>query len=451
MNSNKAITIHPVTRIEGHATITIHLDEDGQVKEARFQITSLKGFEKFIRGRPAEEVPRIVSRICGICPWMHHIAATRAVEACFGVTPPPVAEKLRELCLLLAHVGDKILHFFFLAAPDFILGPDVDYSVRNIATIARDQPELARKVASMRRLAQKMLEDFTGRAIHPVACVIGGFSKPMTLKERDSLLSGARELLDFSLYALDFAQKKVFQAYREELATLGTITTGFLGTVDDKGLLNLYRGNLRLMKSDGTFVDFPPEKYTEYISEKTISWSYGKIPYAKAWNQGFSMDLDNPRGIYRSNTLARINVAESISTPFAQRALEEFLERFGRPAQSTLLYHWARLIELVYTCERAVEILEDPDITNQEVRVKASVGAGTGVGCLEAPRGTLIHHYTTDDRGCITKANMIVGTTHNLAPINMSVAQAAASLIGKNHQEESLVNKVEMAVRAYDP
>ncbi len=447
----KTLTIHPVTRIEGHATVSIHLDSKGNVSQARFHVTSLKGFEKFLEGRPAEEVPRIVSRICGICPWMHHIAATIAVEGCFGVKPRPAGERLRELCLLLAHIGDKILHFFFLAAPDFIIGPEGDYSVRNIVGIVKKNPELAQKVAQMRRLVQEMIEQFAGKAIHPVASVVGGFSKPLTVSERNFLLSRARKLLDFSIFALDFAKNKVFTKSYTQMASLGSITTGFLGTVDESGSLEFYQGRLRLMKPDGSFVEFSPEEYTDFISEHVVSWSYGKLPYAKAWNEGFSMDIEDPKGIYRTNTLARLNVADKISTPLAQEALEEFREKFGRPAQSTLLFHWARLIEMVYACERAVELLEDPDITQKDVRTPGTPKAGRGVGCVEAPRGTLIHDYTTDHQGCIVKTNMIVGTTHNLASINMSVAKAAADLIKKGNYNQELLNKVEMAVRAYDP
>ncbi len=448
---DKVIQIQPVTRIEGHASIKIHLDDDGNVRDAKLHIMSLRGFEKFIEGRPAEEVPRIVNRICGICPWMHHLASCKAVDACFGITPPPAGWRLRELCQIMAHISDKILHFFFLAAPDFVLGPDSDYAVRNVIGIVKQAPELASMVVKMRQLGQQMLEGFAGKAIHPVAGVTGGFSKPMTEDERKELLKGAGELLDFALYALDFAKESVFSRYDEIIRELGTIETGFLGTVDNDGALRLYDGKLRLMRPDGSITEFDPEEYTDYISEHVAQWSYAKMPYAKVWNEGFSLDLDAPKGIYRANTLARINVADKMATPRAQEALEEFRERFGRPAQSTLLYHWARLIELVYVCERSVELLNHPEITDPEVRTPATPKAGRGVGCVEAPRGTLIHDYVTDANGCIQKANMIVGTTHNIAPMNLSVASAAKELIKKGEIDEGILNRIEMAVRAYDP
>jgi F420-non-reducing hydrogenase large subunit len=452
MGREKVITVHPVTRIEGHARISIHLDPDGNVATSQFQINSLRGFEKFIEGRPAEEIPRIVSRICGICPWMHHLAANKAVDKCFGVTPTPAGHALRELCQIMAHINDKILHFFFLAAPDFIIGPESDYSVRSVIGIARQAPELAAKVVKMRQLGQEMLRRFTGKAIHPVAAVVGGFSKPLPEEERRFLLDSAREQLDFASYALDFARNKVFAQFEDLFSTLGYITTGFLGTVDRDGALRLYDGQLRLMKPDGTYTDFPCEAYEKYLSEHVESWSFGKMPYAKSWKEGFSMDLAAPRGIYRVNSLARLNVCDHIATPRAQEALEEYREKFGRPVQATLLYHWARLIELVYACERTVEILERDDITSPAVRSESvEPAAGRGIGCVEAPRGTLIHDYTTDEDGCIVKANMIVGTTHNIAPMNMSVQQAAKSLIKNGIYDEALLNKVEMAVRAYDP
>jgi len=447
----KVINIQPVTRIEGHASIAIELDDNGNVQDAKLHLMSLRGFEKFIEGRPAEEVPRIVNRICGICPWMHHLASVKAVDACFGVTPTPTGHKLREMCQVMAHINDKILHFFFLAAPDFVIGPDSDYSVRNVIGIVKAAPELARQVVKMRQLGQMMLERFAGKAIHPIAGVTGGFAKPMTEPERVGLLRDTETLLDFATYALDFAKNNVFNKYLDVISQLGTINTGFLGTVDDNGALRIYDGKLRLMKPSGEFVDFACDEYADYLAEHVEPWSYAKMPYAKSWNEGFSMDLQAPKGIYRANTLARLNVADHIATPRAQAALEEFREKFGRPAQYTLLYHWARLIELVYACERTIELLQDKDITNPDIRAKVEPKAGRGVGCVEAPRGSLIHDYTTDDNGCIVKANLIVGTTHNIAPMNMSVKQAATMLIKDGTYDQGLLNKVEMAVRAYDP
>lgn len=447
----KVINISPITRIEGHASIVIQLDDRGNVQDSKVHFMSLRGFEKFVIGKPAEELPRIVSRICGICPWHHHLASIKAVDRCFGVTPAPAGHKLRELMQTIAHAEDKLLHFFFLAAADFVMGPDSDYAVRNVIGIAKSNPELATKVVKMRHQAKMILEKFAGKAIHPVAGVTGGFAKAMTEEERQEIRKQMQEILDFALFTIEFAKTEVFPKYLETISTLGVIKTGFIGTVDQEGALNLYDGQLRIMKPDGTFTQFDPQDYTDYIGEHVEDYSYGKMPYARFWNEGFSLDLENPKGIYRANCLARINAADKMATPRAQAELEEFREKFGRPAQATLLYHWARLIEEVYACEHALELLDDPEITNPKVRNSAEPQAGRGVGCVEAPRGTLIHDYTTDENGLITQANMIVGTTHNLGPINMSVNQAARSLIKDGVVNEEILNKVEMSVRAYDP
>jgi F420-non-reducing hydrogenase large subunit len=447
----QTITIQPITRIEGHAAIGISLDDSGNVEDARLSYMSLRGFEKFIEGKPAEEVPRLVSRICGICPWMHHLASNKAVDGCFGVTPTPAGHKLRELMQTIAHAEDKLLHFFFLAAADFVIGPTADYAVRNVIGIAQAHPELATRVVQTRQKAKMILDQFSRKTIHPVAGVVGGFAKPLLEEERKDMLTKMQEIMDFALFTMDFAKKEVFPKYLDAIQTLGVITTGFIGTVDDQGALNLYDGQIRMMKSDGSYTDFSPENYSDYIGEHVEPYSYGKYPYARFWNEGFSMDLENPKGIYRANTLARINVADKMATPRAQAELEEFRDTFGRPAQATLLYHYARLIEEVYACERAIEILNDPEITDPNVRAKVEPGPGRGVGCVEAPRGTLIHDYTTDENGLIASANMIVGTTHNLGPMNMSVNQAARSLIKDGHVDEGILNQIEMAIRAYDP
>ena len=448
---SRTIHLAPITRIEGHASIAIQLDDDGNVADTKVHYQSLRGFEKFIEGKPAEEVPRIVNRICGICPWHHHLSSNKAVDRCFGVTPPPAGNKLRELMQTIAHAEDKLLHFYFLAAADFVLGPDAPYGVRNVIGVAKAAPELAAKAVKMRYIVKMILEKFSGKAIHPHAGVVGGFCKSLLESERLEFLAQLREVLDFSLFTLDFAKKNVFPQYLDVVKILGVIETGFLGTVDDKGRLNLYDGKLRMMKPDGSYVDFDVQNYTDYLGEAVTDFSYGKYPYAKFWNEGFSLDTAAPKGIYRANCLARINVCDSIATPKAQAELEEFRAAFGRPTQLTLLYHYARLIEDVYAFEHAIELLEDPDITDPYVRAPVEPRAGRGVGCVEAPRGTLIHDYSTDDNGLITRANLIVGTTHNLGPMHMSVNQAAKALIKNGEVTEGILNRIEMAVRAYDP
>jgi F420-non-reducing hydrogenase large subunit len=447
----QVINIAPITRIEGHASIAINLDDQGNFQDSKVHILSLRGFEKFVEGKPAEELPRIVNRICGICPWHHHLASNKAVDRCYGITPPPAGRELRELMQTIAHAEDKLLHFFFLAAPDFVIGPDSDYAVRNVIGIVKANPKLAQKVVKMRFKAKMILEKFAGKAIHPIAGVPGGFSKSMTEEDRKEILQEMSEILDFAMFTIDFAKKEVFPKYLDTIKVLGVINTGFIGTVDDNGALNFYDGKIRIMKPDGSYTDFDAQDYTDFIGEHVEPFSSGKMPYARFWEEGFSLDVDNPKGIYRSNCLARMNVVDKIPTPKAQAELEEFRESFGRPAQATLLYHWARLIEEVYACEHAIELLENPEITDTNIRAKVEPKAGRGVGCLEAPRGTLIHDYSTDENGLITRANLIVGTTHNIAPINLSVKQAAKLLIKNGNVDEGILNKIEMAVRAYDP
>src|SRR4030042_226311 len=371
----KTLTIQPVTRIEGHAKITIQLDEACNVRDTQLNVLELRGFEKFCIGRPVEEMPRITTRICGVCPWSHHNASAKATDAVFGVDPP-----------------------------------------------------LARKVVRCRHMAAKMLEEISGKAIHPDACVPGGFSRPLLEEERKELKKMADEMLEFCKFSISFAKESLFPKYLDVIKSLGVIKTGFLGTVKDDGELALYDGKLRMMQADGSYEDFEAKDYTNYISEHVEPWSYLKFPYMKKAG-AFSMDLDKPNGICRTNTLARMNVIDKIDTPLAQAEFEEFREKFGRPAQQTLLYHWARLIELLYNAENTVRLLEDPEITNPKTRVKVEPRAARGIGCVEAPRGTLIHDYETDENGLITNVNLIVGTTHNNAPINMSVKSAAKELI----------------------
>lgn len=446
----KTLVIQPVTRVEGHAKVTIQLDDTGNVDTARVNVIELRGFEKFCIGRPVEDMPRITPRICGVCPWSHHLAAAKACDAVFGVEPPPAARKLRELCNSVAYMEEHILHFYFLAGADFLLGPDADYSVRNVIGILQAAPEVAQRVVRVRHLCAKMLEILAGKSIHPQAAVPGGFSKPLLPEERDRLRKMADETLDLAKFSIAFAKENVFPKYLDVVKSLGVITTGFIGTVTESGALNLYDGHLRLMKPDGTYEEFPYDRYTEFIAEHVESWSYLKFPYAKKWG-AFSMDLEQPSGIYRANTLARINVCDHIDTPLAQTELEEFRRLFGRPAQLTLLYHWARLIELLYNAENAIRLLEDPEITSTNTWTQVVPRAARGVGCVEAPRGTLIHDYETDADGMVTNVNLIVGTTHNNAPINMSVTQAAKSLIRDGKYDQGVLNRVEMAIRAYDP
>jgi F420-non-reducing hydrogenase large subunit len=395
-------------------------------------------------------MPRIVCHICGICPWAHHMASSKATDGCFGVTPPPTAVKLRRLMQSIAYISDKILHFYFLAAPDFVIGPDADYSVRNVVGIIKAAPDIAKQVVHMRHLGAQMLERFAGRAIHPTFSVPGGVSKPMTEAERKNMLQPAQELLEFSKFSMKFAKENVFPKYMDAIKSIGVIEVGYLGTVGKDGALDFYDGKLRMMKPDGSYEDFAADQYLDYIGEQVMPWSYQKFPYAKKWGK-FNLSLENPTGVYRTNCLARINVVDKMATPLAQAELEEFRAAFGRPAHYTLLYHYARLIELLQAAETMVQLLNDPEITGTDIRVPITPKAGRGVGCVEAPRGTLIHDYECDNEGLITKLNLIVGTTHNNAAINLSVHRTAKEFIKGGKYDQGILNRVEMAVRAYDP
>jgi len=447
---SKVINIQPVTRIEGHSKVAITLDDGGNVVDTKVHVQNLRGFEKFCEGRPVEEMPRTVCHICGICPWAHHLASSKATDGCFGVKPPPAAVKLRRLMQNIAYVSDKILNFYFLAAPDFVIGPDADYSVRNVVGILQAAPDIAKKVVHMRHLGAQMLEGFAGRAIHPTFSVPGGVSRPFTQAERGKMLPSAQELLEFAKFSIKFAKENVFPKYMDTIKSLGVIKVGYLGTVREDGALEFYDGKLRMMKPDGSHEDFTYDQYLDNIGEWVAPWSYQKFPYAKKWGK-LNLSLENPVGVYRTNCLARINVADKMATPLAQAELEEFRAAFGRPAHYTLLYHYARLIELLQAAETVVELLNDPEITSTNVRAPVTAKAGRGVGCVEAPRGTLIHDYECDNDGLITKVNLIVGTTHNNAAINLSVNQAAKESIKAGKYDQGILNRVEMAIRSYDP
>jgi F420-non-reducing hydrogenase large subunit len=446
----KTLTIQPVTRIEGHAKVQIDLDDSGNVRDARLGITLLRGFEEFCKNRPIEEMPRITTSICGVCPVSHHLAAAKAADGCLGVTPPPAGRKLRELLNSFAYTEEHLLHFYFLAAPDFIMGPDAHYKHRNIFGIIKKMPEVAQKVSRTRVLANHAVEVIGGRAIHPVAATPGGMSKPLSKDERDKLKGWAKQILELAEFSIKYAKENIFPKYIDIVKTLGVIKTGFMATVDDHGAMDLYDGKIRLMKADGTFKDFPDYEYDKHIREHVEPWSYMKFPYAPEIGP-FSLEPESPGGIYRTNTLARINACDKIRTPLANAELAEFRKLFGRPTQLTLLYHWARLIELLYNAEYVNVLLDDPEITSTDTRTPCKPQAGRGIGHTEAPRGTLIHEFRTNDKGLVTYANLIVGTTHNNAPMNMSVKQAARSLIKDGKYDETILNEVEMTIRAYDP
>jgi F420-non-reducing hydrogenase large subunit len=447
---SKELVIEPVTRIEGDAKVVIKLDDKGNVTDARMHVLELRGFEQFCIGRPVEELPLITPRICGVCPWAHHIASAKATDAVFGVTPPEAGTKLRKLAYLGDKVMDFILHFYILSGPDFVMGPDADYKERSVFGIAKANPDLAKKVIHNHHLAHKLVMMLSGRRIHPVAAVPGGWTKPLKEEDRVKGLEMAKELLGFAQFSINLAKNDIFPKYIDLVKNLAVINTGFLGLVREDGTHAIYDGKLRMMQADGSYEDFAPENYLDYIAEHVEPWSYCKFPYYKKAGK-LVMDPDNPVGVYRVNTLARINVCDKMATPLAQKELEEFRKQFGRPAQQTLLYHWARLIELLTASEQAVQLLEDPAITNKNTRVAVKPRAGRGIGVVEASRGTLIHDYETDENGMVTDVNLIVATCQNNAAINMSILKAAKDLIKGGKYDQGILNKIEMVIRPYDP
>ena len=413
------IVIEPLSRLEGHGKVTITLDENGRPKDVKLHITALRGFEQFVVGRPAEEVPRIVPRICGICQTAHHLASVKAVDAAWGVEIPEPAKKLRELM----HIGNMIhshaLHFYFLAAPDFVLGPDADPAIRNIVGVIDKAPEVAKQAIALRKYGQKIVEAVGGKAIHPVTGIPGGQAKRLTEEERDEILKDADQMIEYAKNGVELI-KQLNEQYMDKIKTLGVIDTYYLGLVKD-GKHNFYDDTLRFLSPDGKEkVDFKPSEYLDYIGEHVVPYNYVKHPYYKK--------VGYPDGIYRVGPLAMLNVCDAMETPLAEEYRKEFFDIFGFPANQSLAYNHARLIELVAACEKAKMLLEDNDITSDDIKAEVEPRAGNGVGVVDAPRGVLIHNYETDENGIVVKANMIVATTHNVPTMEKAIQQAAQEI-----------------------
>ena len=457
------ITIDPITRLEGHGKIEIFLNDEGNVANAYLQIPELRGFEQFSVGRPAEEMPRITNRICGVCPEAHHMAATKALDKLFDIEPNDTVKKLRELFYSAFYVTDHTVHFYALGGPDFVLGPDADPAERNIlGVIHKVGVDIGKQVIACRKRNHEVIAMLGGRGIHPVAGLPGGWSKAMTEEEREQIEEFARQNVEFGEFSLQLFHDLVLenQDYVDLiLSDTFTHQTYYMGTVDDDNLINFYDGLIRVVGPDGEeLVKYPANEYTEHIAERVEPWSYLKFPYLKAvgWN-GFEDGKDS--GVYCATPLSRLNAADGMATPKAQEHFEKFYETLGsekvngryQPVHHRLATHWARLIELLYSAERMLELVQDPDITNPDVRPVVTNTPTEGVGSVEAPRGTLTHHYKTDENGILTDVNLIVGTTNNYAPIAMSVKKAAQGLIKNGVVSEGLLNRVEMAFRNYDP
>ena len=456
MKMNKRITIDPITRLEGHGKIEIFLDDKGDVDRAYFQVPELRGFEVFCVGRPAEEMPRITSKICGVCPTAHHICSAKTLEDLYKVEPTPAAKKIRELMYSAFMLEDHTLHFFFLGGPDFVVGPTAPPAERNIlGVIAKVGLEIAGKVIKMRRECRDIITHIGGRVIHPVCGLPGGVSKPLTEEDRIRFEGVAKSGVEFAQFALNIFEDVVLKNKAYVDLVVGDIykhETYYMGMVDKNNKVNFYDGDIRIVTPEGKeCAKFKPKDYLEHIEEHVEPWSYVKFPYLKkiGW-KGFVDGKDS--GVYRVAPLARLNVSDGMATALAQTEYEKMYSIFGgKPVHNTLAFHWARLIEVLYAAERMLELAQDKEITDPHVRNIPTATPAEGIGIVEAPRGTLIHHYKTDKNGIITEANLIVATVNNAAAICMSIEKAARNLIKEGKVSDGLLNMVEMAFRAYDP
>ncbi len=459
------ITIDPITRLEGHGKIEIFLDDAGDVSSAYFQIPELRGFESFCVGRHAEEMANITNRICGVCPEAHHMAAAKAVDAAFGVACLPAAKRIRELIYMAFFVTDHTTHFYCLGGPDFIVGPDAPACERNILGVIRKVGvDIGLQVINCRKRNHELIKRLGGRGVHLCGALPGGWSVALSEEMRRDFLGCAKENIDFARFSLQAFEDIVLkdQAYLDlVLSDLYRHETHSMGTVDVGMAPNFYEGRIRVVDTLGNEVAlYDAKDYLSHIAEHVEPWSYLKFPYLKKFGwHGFVDGQDS--GIYHATPLARLNVADRMATPLAQAEFERFYDTFGvrgkaangrnLPVHHRLATHWARLIELLYAAERMQELLEHPDICDPEVRQVVEARAGIGIGSVEAPRGTLTHHYETDERGVLTKVNLIVGTTNNNAPISLSVMKAAKGLIKGGVFSDGILNQVEMAFRLYDP
>jgi F420-non-reducing hydrogenase large subunit len=450
----KQISIDPITRLEGHGKIDIFLDDAGNVANAYMIIPELRGFEKFCEGRRAEDLPIITTRICGVCPVAHHFASAKALDMAFKVDPPPAAKKLRELMYCGYIIYDHILHFYFLGGPDFVVGPGAPAAERNIlGVIKKAGLDVGKEVIKHRAYGQRITAILGGKATHPVCGIPGGISSSLSEENRQEIEMMTKSCVDFAKFSLSLFNDVVLK--NEDYVNLiksdiYTMRTYYMGLVDDDNRVNFYDGKVRVVDPEGKeFVKFAPNEYLDVIEEHVEPWTYVKFPYLKkvGW-RGFVDGAES--GVFRVGPLGRLNASKGMSTPLAQQEFERMYKTLGKPVHSTLAFHWARLIELMNASERALQLSRDPEITSKDVR--SSVGVpGEGVGIVEAARGTLIHHYILDEDALAKKVNLIVATTNNSAAINLSIRDAAKGLIKNGVVNEELLNKVEMAFRAYDP
>jgi NAD-reducing hydrogenase large subunit len=440
----RQIVIEPLTRIEGHAKITLHLDEQGAVADARFHVTQVRGFERICEGRPFYEMPSLMARICGICPVSHLIASAKACDMIMAVRIPEAAVKLRRLMNLAQIVQSHALSFFHLSSPDLLLGMDADPARRHLFGVLQADPALARGGIRLRQFGQQVIERLGGKRIHPAWVVAGGVSDPLSAEQRDHILAGIPEAIAITRQTLDWFKSRI-EAYREEIRTFANFPSYFMGLVTPEGGLEYYDGKVRVVDAHGNIVadHLEPTGYAEYIGEAVEPWTYLKFPYYKP--------IGYPAGMHRVGPLARLNIVDRCGTVQADREWAEFRELQRGAVLSSFHYHYARLIEVLQALEHMEQLLHEPDILNPRVRASAGVNNLEGIGVAEAPRGMLIHHYKVDEQGLITWANLIIATGHNNMAMNRGILQVARHYINGNTISEGILNRVEAVIRTFDP
>ena len=443
---SRTVNIEPVTRIEGHARITLQLADTGEVEEAKFHLTQFRGFEKFCEGRPYREMPALTARTCGICPVSHLLASNKACDDLLAVTIPPTAEKLRRIMNLAQLLQSHALSFFHLSSPDLLLGWDSDPAKRNIFGVMAQDPQLAKNGIRLRQIGQAIIETLGGKKIHPTWVVPGGVNEPLTEDKRAAMLAMIPEGLRIAKDTFAFF-KTLVPKFKDEAERFGTMPTMFLSLVTPKGNLEHYDGLLRVKDAQGRLIEdmVPPRDYQRVIGEAVEDFSYMKFPYYRP--------LGYPKGIYRVGPLARLNNANACGTPYADVALAEFhtLQEDSGPVTSSFHYHYARLVEIIFALEMMERLLKDPDILNSRVRARARGNRNEGIGVSEAPRGTLMHQYKIDDHGLITWVDLIIATGHNNLAMNRSIKQVADAYVDGNNLQEGMLNRVEAVIRCYDP
>ena len=442
MSGRREITLSPTTRIEGQGKVTIVLDDQGNVSDAHFHAAEIRGFEYFMRGMEADTVPFIVSRICGVCSTAHVMASVKAIETVYDTQITETAQRLRELLLMGQIISNHSLVFFFLTLPDFWFPLEEDPSKRNIFQIMRMDPELGKKAIKLRTFGTHLARVIGRREVHIVSVIPGGLITSLSDRERQILLREAREACRITHEAIELG-KELFDRNWQEFKALGAFRTCYMGLVQDDAV-EFYDGNVRLLGCEGSVeAEFDERNYLDYIEEKILPWTYAKFAYFKK--------LGWPEGMIQVGPTARINVSRKISTPMANEEMREFKSKFGSPAHATLLFDYARLLDLLYACERTKELLEDKGITKTDTRVPVDPKAGEGVGIVEAPRGTLAHRYVLTRTGRLKEMKLMIPTQVNNAAINMSVKEAASRFIKEGQVGPGLLNGVEMLIRAYDP